>query len=1072
MTSERAVERRVVSVLFADLVGFTSLSEELDAEDVTLVQDAYFEAVRETVARHGGQLEKFVGDAAMAVFGAPRVRDDDAERAVRAGLALVAAVQRVGAGLGLAPGALRLRVGVASGETVYGQASAERGPVTGDVVNTAARLQAAGEPETVTVGEVTALAVADAIELERLLPFELKGKVEPVPAWRAVGIHAERSRERALGRLRAPTLGREGELNRLGALVGSTIRVTVVAPPGVGKTRLLDELATAAGDAAVLRARLRPDVLSPFDPVGQLVGGTRAPGELAALARAAGATEARAAVVAELLGAVGSAEAQPGVEREQLFTAWLEGLDALAGDRPAIWLVEDVHWASPDLLAFLDLAGRAARTRGRLVVATARPVLLDERPGWVDGGERLDLPLLPPRETEELVRELVGQALPPELVERVAERSAGNPLFVEELLRTWAGVGILAADDAGWRLAAPAEEVELPLTVQAIYAAQLDDLPPPARAAARRAAVAGRRFPREALAVLEVEEAAAALETLVRRALVSEPEEDVLLGPSHSYRHALLRDTGYASLARAERARLHVRLAEWLAERPEQSRPALAEVVGRHYAAALEGAPALARDIGGLARDTLRSRAAGWFETAARVALGFAAWASARDLAARALELSGEEGLDRARRLHLLGEATAKAAGVDDARPLLEESLGAYRAAGTEAARDGTVDAACSLGRLLSSQTQFAATEQLADELLLELGEREDAATAKLLVLRGSAALSAWDDFGRARSDGERALALARGAGDPEAELEALQLLTYGVEEDDESARRRWAEIESLAHARGRWESAAGAARAQAVVFVADEPERTLSEVGRAAEFAEARGLVDYVAWADHGRAEAHLVAGSWDDAIDAGLRAVEAAEARNLFQIAVRAWFVLRPIVQARRRTDLIERAFPLFETLRGSSDSPYARVIVCAMDLAFAEIGLLPSFVPELEPRLASFDLLYGDPSWLAAVEAVIQSWLDVGALADARTAVDRLRAATEGKHVSQLALASQALTRARLLLAEGDAAAAAAAVGPALGTRAPWWRARALRALATPESVAQAAVLEQSLGIESSP
>ena len=371
-----------------------------------------------------------------------------------------------------------------------------------------------------------------------------------------------------------------------------------------------------------------------------------------------------------------------------------------------------------------------------------------------------------------------------------------------------------------------------------------------------------------------------------------------------------------------------------------------------------------------------------------------------------------------------------------------------------------------------SSQTQFAVTEQLADELLLELGEREDAATAKLLVLRGNAVLSAWDDFGRARSDGERALALARGASDPDAELEALQLLTSCVEEDDEPARQRWAEVESLARARGRWERAAAAARAQAVVFVADEPERTLSEVERAAELAEARGLVDEVAWADHCRAEAHLVAGSWDDAIDVGLRAVEAAEARNLFQIAVRAWFVLRPIAQARGRTDLIERAFPLFETLRGSSDSPYARVIVCAMDLAFAEVGLRPSFVPELEPRLASFDLVYGDPSWLAAVEAVIQSWLDVGALADARTAVDRLQAATEGKHVSQLALSSQALTRARLLLAEGDAAAAAAAAEQALGTRAPWWRARALRALATPESLVQAAALERSLGIESSP
>src|SRR5437763_15739295 len=598
MADERVVERRVVSVLFADLVGFTSLSEELDAEDVTLVQDAYFDAVRETVARHGGQLEKFVGDAAMAVFGAPRVGEADAERAVRAGLVLAAAVQRVGAGLGLAPGTARLRVGVASGETVYGEASAERGPVTGDVVNVAARLQAAGEPEAVTVAEATALAVADAIVVERLPPLELKGKAEPVPAWRAVGVHAERSRERALGRLRAPTLGRGDELGHLGALVGSTGRGTVVAPPGVGKTRLLDELAGAATGAAVLRARLRPDVLSPFEPVAQLVGGAQTPDALAQLARAAGATDARAAVVAELLGGVGSAEVHPTAEREQLFAAWLEGLDAIAGERAAVWLVEDVHWASPDLLAFLEPAGSSPTSAGRLVVASTRPVLLDERPEWVDTGERLDLPLLPPRETEELVRELVGEALPAELVVRVAERSAGNPLFVEELLRTWAAVGILAVGEAGWRLAAPAEEVELPLTVQAIYAAQLDDLPPPARAAARRAAVAGRRFPRATLVLFEVEDPDAALDTPVRRSLVSSAEEDVLLGPSHSYRHALLRDAGYASLARAERSRLHVRLADWLAERPEHSRPALAEVIGRHYAAALDGAPALARDVG------------------------------------------------------------------------------------------------------------------------------------------------------------------------------------------------------------------------------------------------------------------------------------------------------------------------------------------------------------------------------------------------------------------------------------------------------------------------------------------
>jgi class 3 adenylate cyclase len=1072
MAAERAVERRVVSVLFADLVGFTSLSEELDAEDVTLVQDAYFDAVRETVTRHGGQLEKFVGDAAMAVFGAPRVRDDDAERAVRAALALVAAVQRVGAGLGLAPGALRLRVGIASGETVYGQASAERGPVTGDVVNTAARLQAAGEPETVTIGEATALAVADAIELARLAPLELKGKSEPVPAWRAVGIHAERSRERALGRLRAPTLGREDEIARLRSLVGSTGRTTVIAPPGVGKTRLLDELAAAASDAAVLRARLRPDLLSPFEPVGQLVGANRNAGELGTLAREAGASAARAAVIAELLGAVGSAEAHAAAEREQLFTAWLEGLDAIAGERAALWLVEDVHWASPDFLAFLELAGSSPRAAGRLVVASARPVLLDERPEWVGAGERLDLPLLPPRETEELVRELVGEALPGDLVERVAERSAGNPLFVEELLRTWAGVGILVAEEGGWRLAAPADEVELPLTVQAIYAAQLDDLPPPARAAARRAAVAGRRFPRSALAVLEVEEPETALDTLVRRALVSEAAEDVLLGPSHSYRHALLRDAGYASLARAERARLHVRLADWLAERPEQSRPALAEVIGRHYAASLDGAPTLAREIGGLGRDEIRGRAAAWFETAARVAIGFAAWASARELAGSALELTGADRVERARRLHLLGEATASAAGVDEALPLLEESLDIYRSLGPDAPRFGVADAASTLGSLLRAQARFSVVEQLSDDLLRELGERDDAATAKLLALRGSAARDAWDDFARARADGERALELARSSGDADAELAALQLLTSCIE-GDELEGQHWAELESLARERGRWGLAAGAMRSRALVGVHLEPERTLVQLEAAAELAEARGLVEDAAWNDFARAEAHFVAGTWDDALADGLRAIEAGEARNFFRVAVRSWFVLRPIAQARRRTDLIERAFPLFDATRGRSDSPYARVISTAMDLAFAEAGLLPAFALELEPRLASFDLAYDDPSWLAAVEAVVGSWLDNGALAEARTALDRFRAAAESKNMARLAFASQALLRSRLLLAEGDPAGAAAEAESALETRSPWWRARALRALeaagaASDEALAEAAELERSLGI----
>ena len=204
MSAPAPVERRIVTVLFADLVGFTPLSERLDPEDVAAIQDAYFAAVRETVARHGGRLEKFIGDAAMAVFGLPRGRDDDAERAVRGGLALVGAVERLGAQLGLDEGELRLRVGIESGEVVAAESGPDEGRVTGDTVNTAARLQAAAPPGEVLLGEGASLAVAAAVELESQPPLSLKGKARPVRRAVARAIRHEPSRESAMGALRSP----------------------------------------------------------------------------------------------------------------------------------------------------------------------------------------------------------------------------------------------------------------------------------------------------------------------------------------------------------------------------------------------------------------------------------------------------------------------------------------------------------------------------------------------------------------------------------------------------------------------------------------------------------------------------------------------------------------------------------------------------------------------------------------------------------------------------------------------------------------------------------------------------
>ncbi|HEX7172561.1 MAG TPA: adenylate/guanylate cyclase domain-containing protein, partial [Candidatus Limnocylindria bacterium] len=256
-----AVERRIVTVLFADLVGFTPLSERLDAEDVATIQDAYFAAVRETIERYGGSLEKFIGDAAMAVFGVPAGRDDDAERAVRAGLALIGAVEQLGARLGLEPGELQLRVGVNSGEVVHAAAGPDVGRVTGDTVNTAARLQTAARPGSVLLGELTALTVAEAIETLPAGPVDLKGKQEPVRAAEALGPRPQPSREEALGGMRAPTLGRDAELERLHAAAAGVARerraarILVVAPPGVGKSRLLAELEDSM-DGTVLRGRV------------------------------------------------------------------------------------------------------------------------------------------------------------------------------------------------------------------------------------------------------------------------------------------------------------------------------------------------------------------------------------------------------------------------------------------------------------------------------------------------------------------------------------------------------------------------------------------------------------------------------------------------------------------------------------------------------------------------------------------------------------------------------------------------------------------------------------------------
>ena len=1175
MNPQDSLERRIVTVLFADLVGFTSLSERFDAEDVAAIQDRYFAMVRETVGRYGGRLEKFIGDAAMAVFGVPRSRDDDAARAVRAGLALVHGIQQLGAGLGLEEDALRLRVGVNTGEAVVAGTGTDEGRVTGDTVNTAARLQTAAPPGGVLVGETTALAIADVADMESVPALELKGKAESTPARLVTGFRAEPSRERAMGALRAPTLGRDEELATLAdahrrAVEGAVERWLIVAPPGVGKSRLLrefgDRLQDAGRSSAIWRSRARPESVSPFDPIARLLLealGTADPASakvrlVDALSRA-GASEMRTGVVADACMSVVSPTtasdgnpSKPADERDTLFGAWLEGLDALAGGTTQVWLVEDVHWAGGDVLAFLEHASAypsPGSKAGRLIIATARPSLLESNAVWAEddtghGRNTLHLAALERTDARALVAALVGEALPVDLVDRIAERSDGNCLFIEELLRTWVSVGTLVTDDEGrWRLNVPTKEIPLPASVQSIYAAQLDDLPPAARLLARRASVAGRRFPVGALEPLGAS-AGDGLEPLQRRELVVGPVTEPLWGEAYSYRHALLRDAGYASLARAERARLHVRLARWLEQAAGDQSTEIAEQIAGHYSAALESAPALAREIDdGLDRDAVSRLAAEWYERAGQGTLSLSAHDAARQLFRRSIDLTPEElPLEKARRWERLGDATAFAADMDEGAAAYQKAMELYRKAidvglagfdrgsdalnraseemakgvewlarlspegaqgladgvaelrrgadeiqaGKEAlqrdlasARSGLARAASSLADVMYQQLRFAASRELAQQVMSEVDPEDASSQARLLIAHAMGVLGAGGSTADVEAEMERAVELARAAGDQRTELRARHGLAVVHSESGRDDPAEWQALAEASFSAGDWPAAVAATRLSAMSKLDDEAAEAFALVDRAREIATGRGFTEDLGWLNYLESEAAFITGDWDRAVAAGTRAMDMGEANAYRRLTVRTIHVMVPIAAARGNREMLERVARWYASLQPSQfpDSAYARIVRPAQDLELAAVGLIPSFVPEVEPRIQSFADEPGGPSWSAALDRVFRSWIETGEIDGAGKALDTMTAAVPGfTDPTSFALGTYELLRARIALARDDIGladeAGRAAIARFRTSNALWWIAKSIRLLERAGSsdqqlVAEAEAIETRLG-----
>ena len=687
-------ERKVVTVLFADLVGFTSRAEQLDPEDVRAVLSPFYARLRAELERFGGTVEKFIGDAVMALFGAPAAHEDDPERAVRAALAIRDWVRE--------QEQIQVRVGVNTGEALVALGARPgqgEGMAAGDVVNTAARLQAAAPVNGVLAGERTFRATRAAIEYRRAAPVAAKGKRDPVSAWEAV---QARSR---LGvdvpyQARTALVGRDRELGVLRDALARVLSersaqlVTLVGVPGIGKSRLLYELSQIA--------EAEPGLICWRQGRSLPYGGGVSFWALAEMVKAqAGILEGDTPAVAEaklaemteqvlggtpdadwvgrhlgaLAGLGDSAGSAGGDRRGEAFAAWRQFVEALAEARPLVLVFEDLHWADDGLLDFVDYLAEWAGQVPLLVVGTARPELLARRPGWGGGKPNaitLSLAPLSDASTARLVGLLRGRAVLEAGQQAVLlAQAGGNPLFAEQYVQ------MLAERRAG-------QQLPVPESVQGIIAARLDLLAPPGKRLLQDAAVIGTVFWPGAVAALgggpgggELEERLHALE---RRQFVRRDRASSVGGQvQYAFTHVLVRDVAYGQIPRAARAGKHAAAAGWIESLGRAGDHA--EMLAHHYRSALDLARAANQDVSGLA-----SRARDALHQAGDRALALNAIPAAAGYYRAALGLWPQDAhRARAGLLRLLGTALFEAGELDQAEAVLAEGSEAAASAGLPA---------------------------------------------------------------------------------------------------------------------------------------------------------------------------------------------------------------------------------------------------------------------------------------------------------------------------------------------------------------------------------------------------